>query len=158
MKRLAAILVALTLACTHSSPPPEGVVQGVVTDSGGSPLPGATVTLFTTSARTAVTDATGAFRFAGVPAGAYEVRAELPGLLQSSHPVSVGPNRGMSVSLVLRNGAVSEAITVITESPHLTLQSLPLGRAGYRFTSHTVDGAELSVSRSLLTPCASKSW
>ena len=123
MKRVAAILVVLTLACTHSQPrvisteAPKGVVQGVVTDSAGMVLPGVTVTLLTTPRRTAVTDAHGTFQFIGVPAGTYEVRAELSGFRGAVYKLAVAAERGASVSIPLQMDAVSESITVTAAAP-----------------------------------------
>ena len=57
-----------------------GTVAGTVKDEQGGVLPGVTVTLTgKTGSRTAVTDAEGAYRFAGVDPGTYSVTAELSG-------------------------------------------------------------------------------
>jgi iron complex outermembrane receptor protein len=60
----------------------SGAVSGVVRDSTGSLVPGATVAVrnpVTGAERTATTDAEGRYRIVGLAAGGYEVRAELAG-------------------------------------------------------------------------------
>jgi hypothetical protein len=121
MKRLVAILVVLTLACSTAPVPattaPKGVVQGIVSDSMGATLPGVTITLFTTPPRTAVTDEQGTFQFIDVPAGSHEVRAELAGFGQSSDRITVAPYRARSLQMVLRPYTEAETITVAADTP-----------------------------------------
>jgi hypothetical protein len=87
MKRHALVLVllALTAGCVATSlppalPGPHGVVSGVVT-SGGSPLPGVTVTLSDhgTAVRAAVSDAVERIAALGVAPGTYLVTISLQG-------------------------------------------------------------------------------
>src|SRR5688500_159381 len=97
MKRIMLTVVLLTLACTHSTrtvvaPPPAaaGSVRGVVQANDGSALPGVTVTISSQNGtRTEVSDAGGAFLFAGVAPGSYEIRAELSGYGSTTRRVSV---------------------------------------------------------------------
>jgi Ca-activated chloride channel family protein len=136
MKRVAAILVVLTLACSQNrvitTAAPKGVVQGTVTDNTGSALPGVTVTLFTTPPRTVVTDAQGTFQIIGVPLGRYEVRAELSGFSGRSYYVAVAGEVGASIRMTMNMGTVSEAITVTAEAPgvisHASYSSIGVGR------------------------------
>ena len=141
MQRLAAILVVFVLACGTAGPPAapsaqKGVVQGIVTDHAGAVLPGVTITLFTAPPRTAVSDENGAFHFIGVPAGSYEVRAELAGFRQHAYRVAVAPRRGTSMTIALQGAAVSETITVTS--------SASLWRGNYSRTSYTIDGSDIS--------------
>ncbi|HYC89076.1 MAG TPA: von Willebrand factor type A domain-containing protein [Thermoanaerobaculia bacterium] len=144
MKRLAAILVVLTLACTQarviSNEAPKGVVQGIVTDNTGAVLPGVTVWLSTTPPRSTVTDAQGTFQFIGVPYGRYEVRGELAGANASTYRIAVASERGASLRMTLLMGAVSEAITVTAEAPVpwstksvLSTASVPSTRTSYQY-------------------------
>src|SRR4029434_3686328 len=59
-----------------------GSIQGVVTDSQGAAIPGATVTVRnveTNVSRTLVSDAEGNYRFLNLPVGNYELVVELSG-------------------------------------------------------------------------------
>ncbi len=57
-------------------PPPAGVVQGVVRDAGGNPVPGATVLLSPTGL-SATTNGSGQYTITGVPNGQYIATASL---------------------------------------------------------------------------------
>jgi Ca-activated chloride channel family protein len=142
MKRFAAILVVLTLACTHRAVitpnAPKGTVQGVVTDSTGAVLPGVTVVLYTTPMRILFTDEHGVFRFIGVPAGRYEVRSELAGFNASTHYVEVGTTQGISIAMRMQSGAVAESITVTAEAPRfgtVEVEMLPTTRGQHSFNA-----------------------
>ena len=82
LKRLSlvfALLVVLTpaLALAQSL---TGSIQGAVKDEQGGALPGASVTLSgSKGARSAVSDASGNYRFPAVDPGRYAITAELAG-------------------------------------------------------------------------------
>ena len=92
MKRL--ILPALVALVLMSGPALaqqlSGTVSGVVRDAQGGVLPGASVTLTGTAliggARTDVTSETGAFRFADLPPGMFDVTFELAGFTTMVFP------------------------------------------------------------------------
>ena len=83
MRRLAALLVVLAFAAAAvplAAQSLTGTVSGTVTDSQGAVLPGATVTLVgKTGTRTAVTDASGEYRFVALDPGSYDVQVALSG-------------------------------------------------------------------------------
>src|SRR5215470_14388356 len=59
-----------------------GSIEGTLTDSSGSPLPGASVEIKSPSllgTRTAVTNADGRYRFPAIPPGTYSLTATLSG-------------------------------------------------------------------------------
>lgn len=63
-----------------SSPPiPTFSISGLVKDTNGAPLSGATLTIFQIPIRTTQSDSTGAFSFTGLPTGTYKVDASKPG-------------------------------------------------------------------------------
>ena len=75
---LALVLCAGSVAAQATT----GSIQGVVTDSQGAAIPGATVTvrnIDTDVSRTLVSDAEGNYRFLNLPVGNYELVAELTG-------------------------------------------------------------------------------
>src|SRR5262245_33721322 len=81
---LVATLVSLSPLFTGSTHAQSvnGSIQGTVVDQSGAVLPGVTVTVTNSStgvARTTVTDDTGTFRAELLPAGPYDVAAELSG-------------------------------------------------------------------------------
>jgi outer membrane receptor protein involved in Fe transport len=99
----------------------SAVVTGVITDAQGGVLPGVTVTLRnveTGAVRTAVTEADGQYRLAGLLPGAYALRAELSGFA----PAEV-TNLILTIGLALQRNltmalqGIQEALTVTAESP-----------------------------------------
>ena len=100
-------LVILLLASGAVLTPPraasaqEAVVRGVVRDSTGGPLPGASVYLSGT-ARGDATDAAGRYAIAGVPPGAYRVVASMVGFAPAAEPVVLAAGDTLTVALVLR--------------------------------------------------------
>jgi len=128
MKRLASVLLLLTLACTHtppSAPPPislaplphgsTSAIRGVVMAKDGSVLPGVTVSLPDLKQST-VTDAQGRYAFLNILPGKYTLRADLPGYGNSIRTVDVPFETSVSVTCVL-SASVSEMITVTAETP-----------------------------------------
>jgi hypothetical protein len=93
-----------------------GGLVGVVIDAHGAVVPGAGVTIRNTETnltRETTTDAQGAYSFANVQAGPYDVRVGLQGFreaVRSRVPVTVG--QISRVDLTLEVGALSESITV----------------------------------------------
>ncbi len=99
-----------------------GALRGIVTDSSGAVLPGATVELTGEAqiggAQTVVTDSNGQFRFANLMPGAYAIKASLEGfktILRDGLRVEVG--RTFDVDMRLEVGSLTETITVTSESP-----------------------------------------
>ena len=75
-------------------------VSGTVTDRAGNPLAGASVTILDTPLEPAVTDAAGAYRFAAVPEGEYELRADGDGCFApSTRPLTVDGDEVIDVAL-----------------------------------------------------------
>jgi outer membrane cobalamin receptor len=98
-----------------------------VIDPDGRPVPAATLIVEGPSPAplTTVTDAAGAFRIAGLPAGRYRVRASSPGFT-GSRDVDVeaaGPIRRIEVAL--RLAAVDEALVVTATQVDQVLSRLP---------------------------------
>jgi len=121
-------------------------VAGTVTTSIGQPLPGALVTLTALgaggsqgSSREATTNSTGAYAFALIPPGSYEIRAEALGY----RPV-------VARTLTLGGGERGAVSLVLTQSPPpiLTVDTLVLGGSatsrwragGTRFSANEIDG------------------
>ena len=102
-----------------------GEIGGIVSDTSGGALPGASVTL--TSAQgtlggnqETVTDARGAYQFTRLVPGTYSVRASLPGFssVQQENIVVVA-DAAARADLRLEIGVLEETLTVTGESPLL---------------------------------------
>src|SRR5688500_16270558 len=79
---VAALAVALLAPSAAWGQASSGNLEGQVLDADGSPLPGATVTATnraTGVSRVETSDANGSYRFASLPAGAYDIQVELSG-------------------------------------------------------------------------------
>jgi hypothetical protein len=93
-----------------------GSVVGVVKDGQGGVLPGAAVVLANRATglkREAVSNASGAYTFANVPGGQYEVRVSMPGFREAVHssvPVAVG--QISRVDVVMQIGGIEEIVEV----------------------------------------------
>jgi len=98
----------------------RGSIEGVVKDSTGGALPGVTVTakhVATNSTVTAVTDATGVYRFPTVVPGLYTVSATLQGFKPAEDKVEVLVGRLYRVTLIMDVAGISVSETVRAESP-----------------------------------------
>ena len=88
LRTLAALMVALFLASPLAAQELRGSIEGVVKDTSGAVLPGATVEAKTDTGvvLSSATDAGGIFRFPSVPPGMYEVTATLQGFAPGKAP------------------------------------------------------------------------
>ena len=84
------LLLLLLLACVVAPPlaAQAGTLEGTVSDSSGTTLPNATVTVEGTGLR-ASTGATGGYAVRGVPAGTYTVRVHLIGYQAAAAAVAI---------------------------------------------------------------------
>jgi len=117
-------------------------LTGAVT-SGGSPLPGVTVTITSPNLqgeRTTYSDANGNYNFASIPPGDYTVRFELSGMQAVRRQVHVSLTQTARADAELKVQSVSTSITVTaapavvetteiqTNLPQSTVEKLPLSR------------------------------
>ena len=97
----------------------SGNLYGVVADDQGAPLPGVTVTLSGAGTASQVTDERGRFRFPGLAPGRYGLDARLDGFSPVEYPnVTIGIGKTTELAMTM-NAAVTDVITVTTESPLL---------------------------------------
>lgn len=127
---VALILSALLFgAPAVASSQTTATLAGVVQDSTGGVLPGVRIvvaSIETGLARNIVSGDDGRFVIAGLPAGRYEIRAELGGfrpLVRNDVRLSVGENA--SLPLVLQPGA-TDAVTVSGEASQVNSRSAEL--------------------------------
>lgn len=176
-KRIAAVfLVLITGACRSADPkkPQEtnaratkivstvalpnargSTIDGLV-ELGGSPLPGATITISgpqLQGVRIAVSDANGRYHFVQLPEGDYFVRVEMESLQASTRMVHVASQVTMHVATSMKLGAVAEAITVTAAAP-AALESGSVQFSGPPRSSGYIPVESLPVSRSIETTAA----
>ena len=120
LRNLVAFAIAVLVALPVVAQEQTGAIQGVVKDSQGGSVPGATVEATSTAGRTltATTDATGTYRFPALPGGTYTVTAKLTGFSPGRvDNVSVSLGKLMTVNLTLKLGAMTETVEVTGEAP-----------------------------------------
>ena len=146
------LLFSLLVAATPAAAQTAGTLVGTVAQPGAGPLPGTSVTARqaeTGFTRTATTDASGRYALPALPAGTYEVRAEIAGfkpLIRRNVVLTVSETRAVDFSLAPGDLAVSDAVVEVeakaplvnTESPELSylvsgkaLETLPLNGRNY---------------------------
>ncbi len=113
---LTVVSVGATSLMTHlQSPVARGTVTGVVLDSAGSPIPGATITVThrtVTWTQQATADARGSFELRDVPVGEVDVRTELAGFRVDAQRVTVTAGTTQRISIVLQVGELGETVDV----------------------------------------------
>ncbi len=130
------VLLALTIAvaclpfAAHAQTV-SGTILGTVTDSSGSVIPSAKVTIVnegTGLTRTVQADSNGEFTAPALPTGRYTVIAELTGFktLTLSN-IELGVDQRARIDLKLEVGAMTETISVEATSPLLQTSSSELG-------------------------------
>lgn len=126
--RVLGIVLCLLLASTAWAQVQTGSITGVVSDSSGAILPGATVSLtgdkLIGGVQTQTTDATGTYRFDRLPPGNYHVKIELQGFKTVERDaIKIDAAFTATVSAKLEVGSVNETITVTGESPTVDTKS-----------------------------------
>jgi outer membrane receptor protein involved in Fe transport len=108
-----------------------GEITGVVTDSSGGIVVGATVTVLNTqtnASRTAKTNSVGSYSFPALLPGVYNVTAELEGLrAQTMKGIELQVQQVARLDFELAVGTLSEAITVSGGTPLLTTENATVG-------------------------------
>lgn len=120
------VLVVLLAAPVHAQRI-TGQVTGTVKDESGAVLPGVAVSLAgekVVGTQTAITNASGFYRFVSLPPGSYELAFELDGFAPINRTgvrVSVGSTTVENATLKV--GELEEAITVTAEAPVVDTES-----------------------------------
>ncbi len=105
-----------------------GTLAGIVRDSQGAVLPGATVTASSDAliggARTVVTGDSGAYQVAGLPPGSYIVTYELTGFSPVKREnVIIRVAQTVRLDIEMAVGTLQETVTVSGESPVVDVSS-----------------------------------
>ncbi len=124
MKRFACLLgmvALLAFAAPAVAQETRGSIEGVVKDTSGAVLPGATVEARSPNlvgVATATTDAAGIYRFPSLTPGVYEVTAMLSGFQTAKvENIQLAIGQILKVDVPLAVASVSEAVSVTAESP-----------------------------------------
>lgn len=135
-------LLALSLPVTASAQVQRGSLLVHVADESGGVLPGATLELTSPvmpGAINAVSDATGQYRFPSLIVGTYQLKVSLSGmqtLIRQNLVVTQGAT--VEVSVALKVGAMSEAVTVQAETPVVDTKAATLAT---NIDKHILQGA-----------------
>src|SRR5258705_10192838 len=121
--RFGTLLVLLALVCAGpvAAQNTSGAIAGTITDTQGGVLPGVTLTVMnaeTGVARTAVTEADGRYRFAGLQPGRYDLKAELQGfgtVEVKSIVLTIGLEYPKDIQMGVQT--LQESVTVTGEAP-----------------------------------------
>ena len=114
-------LVALPPAAALGQQATTGTIEGIVSDSTGAVLPGATVTFLNANTgftRDVVTDADGRYRGLALPLGTYTISVQLAGFGKAQRedvPLAVGQTHRIDFALGV--GGVAEQVEVAGGSP-----------------------------------------
>ena len=129
-----------------------GSIQGVVADTSGGAIPGATVTIRnveTDVSRTLVTDAEGIYRFLNLPVGNYELIVELTGFGRHVRAgLTLALNQTAVVDVQLSPAAVSELVEVRADAPLINTTN---AEVGVRFDTQRVAELPVMGSRNIFT-------
>jgi iron complex outermembrane recepter protein len=124
------ILVVLALIpALASAQTGTGAIAGVVRDSSGAAIPGATVKIVNeTTAETveAVTGGQGAYRAAELPAGPYRVETVLDGFDAAPQPVALLPNQTAKIDVTLTPSRIAQTVVVTARRVEEAVQEVPI--------------------------------
>jgi iron complex outermembrane receptor protein len=128
---LAALFVALlTMAPLVAQPAPgTGVIGGVVRDSSGGAVPGATVRLVneeTSTSVEAVSDAQGAYRFDRLAPARYRVEAVLDGFETAVSRISLAAGQTVASDATLNPERFSQSVVVTARRTEEVAQEVPI--------------------------------
>jgi hypothetical protein len=128
-KSVVAVLALAAFVLLPAAAFAQGSITGVVRDSSGAVLPGATVEAASDAliekTRTAVTDGSGQYRIIDLRPGSYVLTFTLPGFSTVKRDgVELEGQLTATVNAELRVGALEETITVSGETPIVDVQSV----------------------------------
>ena len=119
-------LAALLLAVPAFAQEQTGAIEGSITDSSGSALPGVTVTATSengATTRTAVTNERGSYRLPALTPSNYSLTAQLEGFAEGKRIVQVTLGARAEVDIVMQLDSVEEIIEVTSEAAVISLKS-----------------------------------
>jgi len=109
------ILLSLLAGLAAFAQAPTGIITGTITDESGAIIPNASITITnkaTTFARTVTANAEGLFSAPALPAGVYEVRAEVSGFKTLVREATVEIGSTTTVNLQMQLGGTKDIVNV----------------------------------------------
>ena len=156
-------IVCFVLPQAASAQAVSGTILGVVKDSSGAVVPGASITLVNTGTgltRTVHSDSNGEYTAPQLPTGTYNISAEMSGFkkVQLAN-VHLGVDQKVKIDLKLDLGQMTEAVEIQAETPLLqtstsdlsvtvegkTIESLPLNGRNFVSLTRTIPGVTRGV-------------
>ena len=129
---VAAFTAVNTLQVRGQSQALNGQIEGIVTDTNGGAVAGATVTaknLGTGTERTATTDDSGVYRFPLLPLGTYQVTVEAANFKRLVREgITLTAGQTATLNLALEAGDVSATVTVNADTPIADPGKIDVGR------------------------------
>jgi len=120
------ILLAALLSVSVVAQAPTGTISGLVTDETGGVIPNASLTILnkaTGVSRTAQTNSEGFFTAPALPAGEYEVRAEVKGFKTSVRTATVQAGESTQVNMPMAVGQAQDFVTVEAATAQINYES-----------------------------------
>lgn len=132
---LSVLLIALAFGITNLSAQSQalnGQIEGVVSDSNGAAISGATViarNVGTGTERTATTDSSGTYRFPLLPLGSYRVTVEAANFKRLIRDgITLVAGQTATVDLGLEVGGLENTVTITSDAPIADAAKIDLGR------------------------------
>jgi hypothetical protein len=130
MSRQASAVLVWLFLCVPCSAQTLGTITGVVKDSSGAIIPGASVIAQNTSTnatREAQSNEAGAYSFPALPPGPYVVRVELQGFRTVTQGVELHVEQTVRVNFTLEIGTLAETTEVTGVAPLITTENATVG-------------------------------
>ena len=116
-------ILGLTAIAALAQGVTEGTVRGIVRDTQGAAMPGATISATSPAApgnHTTISEADGQYRLLNLSPGVYEIRAEQAGFAKAVRTeVEVRAGLNLTIDFEMKVGTVEETVTVTGEAPLL---------------------------------------
>jgi len=131
MAMAGAILLLVAGACDLKAQVASGSILGVASDTSGAVVANANITctsVETGVARKATTDSTGAYLFAALPVGNYDLEASSQGFRSEVRKgVTVTVGASIAVNFTLAVGATEQTVEVTAEAPQVNTTDASVG-------------------------------
>jgi len=122
LRTLVLLIVSALLTIHPAGAQQAGTLRGVLTDSSGAVIPGATVSITAGDVRkTAATGGDGSYSFPGLAAGEYNISVEFPGFDPFRKTVAINAGITLQVPIQLQLNAGRQEVTVTAQGGDLSV-------------------------------------